>query len=307
MIYANRITLLVALVFCAAAMVVLNSCKHKKTINFESKKMIDDNKKSKWIIDITKTIPLETSGKLQTKDKQNNDVILEWRLTHVKDPIFSKYMKELINIGVQSFTPVEVDFLKSNLDEGFQSKYCSPLERLFSKGPKAGDWRIFKKALDLANWKTVEKKMRIIIEEFYVMDYSNFGADDLHLFVITRNQNTNKIEGFAMFYITPEYAYGKIKMTHLGVIPEKRGLGIAKVLISSVIKIIPSVERIFLCTRPTNKKAIAAYTACGFSIDKNPVLEPHLRMNPDQWIHLEYSMDSSNKLQEVVRKLNKES
>ena len=145
--------------------------------------------------------------------------------------------------------------------------------------------------------------MKQIIEEFYTMDYSNFGADDLHLFIITRKQSTKKIEGIAMFYVTQNYDYGTVKMTHLGVGLEKRGLGITKTLIASVLNIIPSIKRIFLCTRPTNKKAIAAYTACGFSIDKSPILESHLRMNPDQWIHLEHKIDSSNRLQEIAKTL----
>jgi len=297
--------LFVALVFCAATMAMFNSCKHKKNINFESKKMTYKNKKSEWITNITKAIPLETSGLLQTQDKQNNDVIIEWRLTHVKDAIFSQYMKELVDIGAQSFTPVEVDFLKANPNEEVHNKYCKPLERLFGQGPKADAWKAFKEALKNKGWKTVEDKMRLIIEEFYTMDYSNFGAEDLHLFVVTRNQKTKIIVGFAMFYVTQNYDSGTIKMTHLGVIPEKRGLGIAKILIASVVKIIPSVKRVFLCTRPTNRKAIAAYTACDFLIDKNPALEPHLRMNPDQWMHLEYNMDSSNKLQKVAKSLNK--
>jgi GNAT superfamily N-acetyltransferase len=305
MIYAHRITLLAALAFCAAAMVVLNSCKHKKTINFESKKMIDVNKTSKWIIDITKTIPLETSGKLITKDKQNGKIILEWRLTHVKDPDFAKYMRDLRDIGVQSFVPVEVAFLKSNLDKEFQEAFCKPLEPLFKQGQKAKDWQIFKKALEKANWNIVEEKMKLIIEEFFLMDYSNFGASDLHLFVIIRDKNTNKVQGYAMFYITPEYPYGKLKMTHLGVIPEKRGLGIGKILMSSVIKIIPSTKLIFQNPRPTNENAIKAYIACGFTVDKNPVLEPRFKINSDHWIYLEYNMDSSDKLQKVAKTLNK--
>ena len=106
MICASRMPLLVAIVFCAAGMVMLNSCKNKKNINFESKTMSNENKKSNWITTITKTIPLETSGQLKTKDKQGNNLVLEWRLTHVKDPNFSRYMAELVDIGVQSYVPV---------------------------------------------------------------------------------------------------------------------------------------------------------------------------------------------------------
>ena len=223
------------------------------------------------------------------KNKHNEEIILEWNLTNVKDPDFAKYMKEICEIGVQSYVPIEVAFLKSNLDKSFHKEYCKPLERLFSKGPKANDWLIFKQALARSDWDTVEEKMKLIIEEFYLMDYSKFNANDKHLFVINRDKNTNKIQSFAMFYITPEYPKGKVKMTHLGVVPEKRGQGIGRSLIFSVLDIIPGTKEIFLCTRPTNETAIKVYTACGFTIDKDPPSEPHIK-NPEQWIYLNYKV-----------------
>ncbi len=299
--FSNKhMVLFVCLLFGIAVIVSF-----KTQVSIERKTMKNKNKISskisRWINDITKKIPLGTSGKLKTKDKKNKDIILEWKLSHVKDPNFAKYMKDLRDIGVQGFVPVEVDFLKSNLNKNTHKEYCNKLERIFDSSPKANDWKIFKKALDINDWDTVEEKMELIIEEFFLMDYSNFGTSDLHLFVIIRDEKTNKVNGYAMFYVTPEYNYGDVKMTHLGVVPELRCQGIGRILMSSVLRIIPSVSRIFQNPRPSNKIAISAYVSCGFFIDKNPVFESY--MNPDHWIYLEYKTGKSHKLQDIASTL----
>ena len=66
---------------------------------------------------------------------------------------------------------------------------------------------------------------------------------------------------------------------------------------SSVLKIIPQITRIFLCTRITNDNAQRAYKSWGFVKDINPVIEEHkYTFNTNHWIFFEYKVDKSNML-----------
>ena len=70
---------------------------------------------------------------------------------------------------------------------------------------------------------------------------------------------------------------------------------------SSALKIIPQVKRIFLCTLITNKNAQRAYLNWGFVEEMNPVVEEHnYTFNLDHWIFFEYKTDKSDKLQKIA-------
>ena len=74
-------------------------------------------------------------------------------------------------------------------------------------------------------------------------------------------------------------------------------------MVSSVLNIIPSVQRIFLSTRPSNHGALKAYDVWGFALDENPIQEPHYKLDKKQWVSLEYEVDQSDLLQKTARTL----
>ena len=77
--------------------------------------------------------------------------------------------------------------------------------------------------------------------------------------------------------------------------------GIGKLLMSSIFKIEPSIKRIFLCTRVTNKTAVKGYSSWGFVNDEKPVLDH--AFNLDHWTFMEYKTEHMNILQQVATTL----
>jgi GNAT superfamily N-acetyltransferase len=87
----------------------------------------------------------------------------------------------------------------------------------------------------------------------------------------------------------------------LGVVPAAQGRGIGKMLMSSIFRIIPTITRISLCTRVTNKNAINAYFKWGFTIDPNPEQESWLIA--EHWTSFKYDVEKTDVLQKTAENL----
>jgi GNAT superfamily N-acetyltransferase len=146
------------------------------------------------------------------------------------------------------------------------------------------------------------------------MDITSFGADiikriadDLYFFVsIKEHSADNKpkdILGFMMTAITPALAYGDIKLITVAVDPKASNCGLDELLLSSVFKVIPDIQRIFTMIRPTNKHALHTYMSRGFTKDCNPVQDPNHPINTDYLVSLEYKTKQSDRLQKVAETL----
>lgn len=94
--------------------------------------------------------------------------------------------------------------------------------------------------------------------------------------------------GAIQFFITPAFEEGSIKAALFGVLPEAQNRGLEKLLMSSIFKILPDINHIFLHTRSTNQRAIALYKEWGFV---------EIAGKLPNWTDLEYRVEQSKALQ----------
>ena len=239
----------------------------------------------------------QKNGSFFARDNDGRNVVIEWHTTNIVSVDFAQCMKDAWSLARDAYIPVEMDFLKAFPEVVGDDPYFAPFEPLFGKG--------------LANidWVNVENTMETILRGHFVFDPTQFpkqviemfGQDDVICVTVTE-QSTGKILGFITFLMRKTYQAGDVKVMSFAVdvAHQKRGLG--KLLMSSIFKIVPTVDRIFLCTRVTNVAALRAYSAWGFIIDENPVMDHAFNLN--HWIFMEYKIEQSDVLQKASERLS---
>lgn len=260
--------------------------------------MMNNQKTSEWLTHVKEKTAAKKSGVFTANDRWGKPVIFEWTITDVRSPEFSARMKEICELVVEAFTPVEMQFLKKHPE--LHDEYCASFEPIFKSGSIVADWQLFKQGLKAADWALVEEKMHSVLREIQLMDYSNFGVENVHCFVLVKTEKTKKLLGYITFYIPANYPFGTINATGLATAPAGRNRGLSGILMSSIFKIIPDVTRICACTRVTNRGVRFGYTLLGFTRDPNPIPEPHMPINHKHWVYLEYKTTKSDILQKIV-------
>ena len=249
-----------------------------------------------WLSHVNELTKLKQTGSFQAKDKSGRPVVLDWLKTDMLSPDYAAALKSVWDVARPAYTKIEVDFLKKYPDVVGTEAYFKPFEKLFKNNIKD------------VNWTLVEKKTQEILKNFFVFDPSQFPnamkeklANIAHIFVSIKDNTTNKTLGFVTFLITPEHAYGDIKCTVFAMLPEEQNKGLGKLLMGSILKILPDIKRIVLCTRITNTTAKQAYLNWGFVSDPNPTIGEHnYTFNTDHWIFLEYCTGKQNILEKVA-------
>lgn len=243
---------------------------------------------SSWLMQV-KTITAENkTGQIIAKDKLEKPILLEYTITDVRSPNFSALMQETCDVFIQAFVPVELQFLKESKDKETHDQYIKQFEPIFQDGKMSTDWELFKQALKNLDWKTVEEKMPTVLTKLQLMDYSNFGIEDMYCFILAKDINSKKILGYSIFCITPTFPHGDIKLTAIGISPTEQNRGIGRLFIKVIYDVIPDLKRICLSVRPTNNRAITAYKNWGFVTDHNPIPESYMPIDKKQWTYLEY-------------------
>ncbi len=233
----------------------------------------------------------------ETKDKSGRTIILEYIKTNTISAEYTNTLKTCFSIAKPAYMQVEMDFLKTHPEVVGHDIFFKPFEPLFNSGIKN------------VNWADVENKMLEILTAIFMSDYSNADikldektkkslSETIQIIILAKDKISNKPLGFINFMVAPNFAKNTIKCTIFAIKPEYQNLGIGKILMSSIFKILPTINRIFLCTRITNKQALNAYLQWGFVKDENPDNnENGYTFNLNHWIFLEYKAKSSNLLQ----------
>jgi len=164
--------------------------------------------------------------------------------------------------------------------------FLKPLEPLFK---------------DSVDWAVVEQSLKNNLKEFFcITDFAKYSNDDdFQLFVTAKDVQTGERLGVIQFVVMQGFAMGDVRVAFFGVTPEATGRGIEKLLLSSIFIAIPAeelffqerVERIFLHTRITNKKALAMYRDFGFVKFDGPL---------QFWTDMEYLAGKCDILQEAI-------
>lgn len=286
------------LCLCIGILLMSTSCKNLSRNQSERIKKMNDQKKSEWLDSVNKTT--KQSGTFQAQDKHGRPVVLEWTKTNVRSPQFSELMHKLCDLTCDVYTSVELNFLKEYADQETHAAYCLPLDQLFKQGAMVKDWQLFKQALKKLDWPVVEEKMRLVLKSIQLMDYSQFSPEEVHIFVLIKDAETKELLGYAMFYVAQKFPKGSVKNTHLAVAQKSQRRGLGKLLMSSVLNIVPSLEQIFLSTRPSNSGALRAYESWGFVKNLEPVKEAHYSFVEKQWVNLRYDVKQIHVLQKTA-------
>lgn len=202
-----------------------------------------------------------------------------WEKIDSKTPQFSQKIKDLKDILVKTYTQMEVEFARGHPELVPSEMFLKSIASLFSEGIEKVDWRC------------VEGKVRVNFDHFFTQtDFSSFSClDDINIFVVAKEKE--KPVGMIQYLIKPEYDYGHVRVCFYGVHCNQAYLGIDKLLMSSIFKLLPSTKRIFLHTRETNVHAIDKYLSWGFT----PFLGPL-----KHWIDLEYQGTNCDQLQKAA-------
>lgn len=235
----------------------------------------------------------KTAGQFSAYDKQGVPVIIEWQKTTLFAPEFAAAMKEAWDVAALAYTPVEMQFLRTYPEVVGAEDYFKPFESLFKNG------------LDAVDWAKATEVMQTLLKSHFIFDASTWGAEvtamyakDVCYVVTIRDQQTKALRGFCTFMIRPNYTQGDIKVMSFAVDPAYQNRGLGKLLISSILKINPSIKRIFMCTRVTNRLVLIGSPFLGFTKDTTPILEH--AFNLKHWIFFEYKTAQTDVLQKIA-------
>ncbi len=235
----------------------------------------------------------QQAGSFHAKDKTGTPVILEWQKATLFAPEFLDTMKKVWPIACAAYTPVEMNFLRIFPQVVGTEPYYKIFEPLFKDG------------VDAIDWSKVETVVQESLKPHFIYDTSTWGPEAFTLFgkdicdVITvKDQNTNTLLGFSTFMLRDSYAFGNIKMMHFAVNPTSQNRGLGKLLMSSILKINPSIKRISLHTRTTNTTALKTYKKLGLTKDDNPIMD--YPTNLEHWIFWEYRVGKQNNLEKIA-------
>lgn len=265
------------------------SFSNEVAVNLSSKTMeiIKNQEVSTWLSEAKKI-----SGKNGTFfacDKTGVPVVVEWFSAEGLTPEYSQALRNVWDITRDAYVPVEKKFLAVYSDE--EKNYFDGFKQAI---PGMSD------KLDTA--ATLTEKLELVLREISVIDIASplaaMMTNQFNFFVLVKDAHSQHVLGYAIFLIMPDDKNGDIKVTHLAVAPVAQGRGLATILIGAIIRILPSVKRLYLSTRITNDSAQAAYKKWGFTPDRHPVL--WAGENSDHWVYFEYLVDQVDVLQKVA-------
>jgi GNAT superfamily N-acetyltransferase len=237
---------------------------------------------SQWLLCIQEATASKL-GHFLTNDIAGTQVILEWERIDAQSPRLSEKIKNLHEILIETYTHQELQFAQKHPEAVPHEHFLKPLAPLFKDG------------IEKVNWNLATQQMRGIFKHFFTAtDFAKFSApNEIHIFVVAKDKETGEPLGLIQFLITPEYAYGNVKVALYGITPTEQDRGLAKLLMSSIFELIPDVTRIFLHTRITNENSLSAYRDWGFTHTPGPLLA--------HWVDLEYLREKSSPLQKIAQ------
>lgn len=218
-------------------------------------------------------------GNFIAYDLEQKPVLLEWQEIPGKTDELDQKIKSLTHLLASSYTTTELLFAQKKPDlvsTDFILKYLTPFFQ--------------QKQID---WQLIEQK----INEHLIHFFSNFSwkensnREDKNIFIIAKDPTTKENIGVIQFIIAPDYEKETIKAALYGVIPSLQNRGIERLLMASIFKIKPDINRIFLHTRSTNVHLITLYTSWGFTEFAGQLAG---------WTDLEYIAARSKMLQESL-------
>ncbi len=243
---------------------------------------------NEWLDGIKSTTPVE--GRIETKDADGAPITLEWKKAGILSPDLAHFKKTISELASEELSRSELQFLRTYPEAVSQELFLKSCAPLLECGPENADW------------DAIKEKIQETIKQFYLMDLTKFAPeiiapllDDIYIFATLKNQD--ELLGFILFSVTPALTQGNIKLINLVVRSTKSHLGLEKILLNSIFKLLPQTTRIFVYTRPSNETAIQMYHSFGFTEDTNPFQDPNHKVNAKYLTSFDYKTNTSTLLQ----------
>lgn len=239
---------------------------------------------TRWLTHINSIMAKKSSGMYQAHDNLGTSITVEWYLTHLMTPEYVALSAQVSDLAIDLLANVELQFVRS-FPESVDTDpiFFEALEPLFSHGVQAVDWHV------------VEQKIRDQIKGYFIYDFEitdelvQFYSDRFACFVMAKDSRTNELLGYITYEAQPDCSYGMLRLTGIAVKPSMQKRGLGKLLLHSIVTIIPNVKDIYVATRVTNAAALAAYSAWGFvRIDPAPGCE--FMYDPRYWVFMRYDI-----------------
>jgi len=238
-----------------------------------------------WLAVVHKRAREASTGAFIAQDLHKHNVLIEWTFAPMISPECRALKTMLVDLGCEQTIPVECAFLKAHPQavqtDGFLHA-CAPL---FANGAQSVDWD--------ACYKTLEATLRTI----YTADINEFGEEivqklqhDMILFVTAKDVVNDELLGFVLCGVTPASALGDVKIISCIVAKNHHNKGIERLLLSGVLKALPSALRLFAGIRPTNTALSKVYQSCGFEPIEELTQDPNHNFDEDSWTLLAYDV-----------------
>jgi ribosomal protein S18 acetylase RimI-like enzyme len=223
-------------------------------------------------------------GTYKAQDNSGNLILLEWERIEGQPARLNECVKTMSNILVNTYTQMELQFARKFPEAIPNEFFLKSLAPEFSQG------------IENIDWQQIESKIHDIFTNFFdVTDFAQFSAaNEIHYFVVAKNADTSETLGLVQFLIHPTYANGTVKAGYYGVSSQTEDHGIGELLMSSIFKLLPMTNRIFLHTRKTNENAIHAYQEWGFK---------QFQESMPNWPDFEYLTEITAPLQKKAEQL----
>lgn len=234
---------------------------------------------SSWLMHVKGIVASKTFGQFSTKDSNELPIIIEWEKIDPKTIRLTEKIKLVSPLLIKAYSEIETEFARKKPESIATDMFLKSLEPLLKDG------------LEKVDWNLAKKKITLILNDFFTkMDWSMYSKpDELHFFMTAKNEESKDPLGVIQFIISPEHAFGTVKVElYDGIESKAPNNDLQKILLSSIFKLIPDINRIFFHTRITNLTGIKIHKALGFT---------EFPGNLQNWLDLEYKIEKSKTLQ----------
>lgn len=240
--------------------------------------MIKNHSPLSWIKKVQSNFSEHKAGFVYFSDSFERQFAITWEVVNPKSLDFNEKVRSVADFLATTYSRIELDFAQKFPDavpHDFMLKSCLPF---FEHGPEH------------VNWKTVEHHIATTLVQFLAQtDFvQKTGEHDFYLFVTVIDKKTGTLCGFIQFLITPDMAYGTVKIGYFGSELQAKSCDLSQIMMGVVFKLIPDIERLQIHVRISNR---AYYESLGFKLVSQPT--PY-------WLVLEYATTDNDNLQKVV-------
>lgn len=247
---------------------------------------------SDWLTYISEKRTTQSAGTYAAVDALGTPMTIEWFMANIIAPELAQAKKNCADLAARVTAMHETNFLRAYPEAASHELFLKPCKALV-EDPKGVDWQ------------AIEQTIRETVRGFYGLDMQSFGdalkplLQDIIVFASIKEDG--QVLGYVMASITPSLPYGSVKLISIVVDPDMIHRGLERLLVASLINIVPGSKHIFTAIRPTNIQAMELFAALGFVLDQNPIEDLAHKIHEGYFTRLEYRMAKSGILQEVAQ------